>query len=410
MNYKRNMFILIILATILMSLVACSQTVNNENSNSNVNDSVQSVTNSESSDINTLAVTTKLLSEDELFSNRDKEQETNLTGATKYEVVDNTEINITKEGVYVISGTASNVTINVEAGDEEKVQLVLDNLNISNEDKECIHVESADKVFVTTSSQSNLVYSASDTENATGAIFSRDDIVFNGNGALTIDSSYNGIVGKDDVKITGGTYNITSGKNGIRANDSICIVGGTINIEAGSDGLHAENSDDDSKGYIYINSCTINITAKDDAIHATSIAQVNGGTINVTAGEGVEGTFVQINGGTFTINGVDDGINAARKSSAYTPTFEMNDGYLTINMSQGDTDGIDSNGNIIINSGTIEVNGSSTFDYDGEAIKNGGTIIINGASTDTIPNQMIGGGMRDGKNIYNTYIRRNNYD
>lgn len=398
MNYKRNMFILIILATILMSLVACSQTVNNENSNSNVNDSVQSGTNSESSDINTLAVATKLLSEDELFSNRDKEQEANLTGATKYEVVDNTEINITKEGVYVISGTASNVTINVEAGDEEKVQLVLDNLNISNEDKECIHVESADKVFVTTSSQSNLVYSASDTENATGAIFSRDDIVFNGNGALTIDSSYNGIVGKDDVKITGGTYNITSGKNGIRANDSICIVGGTINIEAGSDGLHAENSDDDSKGYIYINSCTINITAKDDAIHATSIAQVNGGTINVTAGEGVEGTFVQINGGTFTINGVDDGINAARKSSAYTPTFEMNDGYLTINMSQGDTDGIDSNGNIIINGGTIEVNGSSTFDYDGEAIKNGGTIIINGASTDTIPNQMMGGGMRDGKN------------
>ena len=398
MNYKRNMLILIILATILMSLVACSQTVNNENSNSNVNDSVQSGTNSESSDINTLAVATKLLSEDELFSNRDKEQEANLTGATKYEVVDNTDINITKEGVYVISGTASNVTINVEAGDEEKVQLVLDNLNISNEDKECIHVESADKVFVTTSSQSNLVYSTGDTENATGAIFSRDDIVFNGNGALTIDSSYNGIVGKDDVKITGGTYNITSGKNGIRANDSICVAGGTINIEAGSDGLHAENSDDDSKGYIYINSCTINITAKDDAIHATSIAQVNGGTINVTAGEGVEGTFVQINGGTFTINGVDDGINAARKSSSYTPTFEMNDGYLTINMSQGDTDGIDSNGNIIINGGTIEVNGSSTFDYDGEAVKNGGTIIINGVETDTIPNQMMGGGMNGGKN------------
>lgn len=346
----------------------------------------------------TVVSSEKIFNQDDLFTSRDLEQEADLSSATKYEVTDNNDINITKEGVYVITGTASNVTINVEVGDEEKVQLVLDNLSISNQDKECIHVENADKVFITTTTQSSLKYSVTDTENATGAIFARDDLVFNGNGTLTINSDNNGIVGKDDVKITGGTYNITATKNCVRANDSICIADGTFNLKAGSDGLHAENNDDDSKGYIYINSCSLIIDAGDDGIHAVSIVQIDGGTISINAAEAIEGTYIQINDGTITINATDDGINAAKKSSAYTPTVMINGGNIKIDMGQGDTDGVDSNGDIIINSGTIEVTGNSTFDYDGKAEHNGGTIIINGEETDTIPNQFMGGGMHGERN------------
>ena len=57
-------------------------------------------------------------------------------------------------------------------------------------------------------------------------------------------------------------------------------------------------------------------------------------------------------------------------------------------MSSGDTDGIDSNGDLYINGGTINVTGGSTFDYDGIAQYNGGTIIVNGQQIDYIPNQM----------------------
>ena len=64
---------------------------------------------------------------------------------------------------------------------------------------------------------------------------------------------------------------------------------------------------------------------------------------------------------------------------------------MTIVMDAGDTDGVDSNGNLIINGGTIDITGQSSFDYDGTAQYNGGTIIVNGQTVDAIPNQMMGG-------------------
>ena len=66
---------------------------------------------------------------------------------------------------------------------------------------------------------------------------------------------------------------------------------------------------------------------------------------------------------------------------------------LILAKSQGDTDGMDSNGNLYINGGTINITGQSPFDYDGEAKYNGGTIIVNGETTNTITSQMMGGGM-----------------
>jgi formylmethanofuran dehydrogenase subunit C len=52
---------------------------------------------------------------------------------------------------------------------------------------------------------------------------------------------------------------------------------------------------------------------------------------------------------------------------------------------------VDSNGNIVINGGTISVTGNSTFDYEGTGVINGGTVIVNGQQVSTLPNQMMGG-------------------
>ena len=65
-------------------------------------------------------------------------------------------------------------------------------------------------------------------------------------------------------------------------------------------------------------------------------------------------------------------------------------------MGQGDTDGIDSNGNLYINGGTINITANSPFDYDGTAQYNGGKLIVNGEETTTITNQMMGGQMMNG--------------
>ena len=84
-------------------------------------------------------------------------------------------------------------------------------------------------------------------------------------------------------------------------------------------------------------------------------------------------------------------------SCAYETTIEINGGNLTIKMGAGDTDGIDSNGNLYINGGTIDITANSPFDYDGESKYTGGTIIVNGEETNTITNQMMGGGMGENR-------------
>ena len=338
---------------------------------------------------------TPIYAADEQFTDRDLEQTVDLSEATYYTVTNGQDITITSAGVYVLSGEASNMTVYVEAGKDDKVQLVLDGVSVTNESFPVIYIKSADKVFITTNADNTLsvtgTFVSDGNTNTDGVIFSKSDLTLNGTATLTVSSTDNGIVGKDDLKITGGTYVITASSKAIEANDSIRIADGVLYLTAGTDGLHAENNEDASKGYIYICDGSLTITAGDDAIHATTVVQTDGGIIAITAAEGIEATYIQFNAGTISIQASDDGVNAAYKSSAYTPTLEINGGEITVSMGSGDTDGIDSNGNIIVNGGTVSVTGNSTFDYDGTAQYNGGTILVNGQQVSSIPNQMMGG-------------------
>lgn len=335
----------------------------------------------------------------ELFTTRDLKQTADTSKAQTITVADGKTINITEEGIYVIKGSAKNCTIKVAADKSAKVQLVLDGVSITNDNFPAIYVVSADKCFVTTSNKTSTLsvtgqFSADGDTNTDAVIFSKDDIVLNGVGTLNVTSSYgNGITGKDDIKITGGTYSITSAKDSIEANDSIRICGGKFTINSKKDALHCENDEDGSVGWIYISDGEFDITASSDGIQAITILQIDGGTFNVKASEGFEASYVQINGGKITISASDDGINASRKSTAITTaTVEINGGELTITMGQGDTDGIDANGNIYVNGGTVSVTGQSTFDYDGVGKLNGGTVIVNGQKVTSLPQPMMGGG------------------
>ena len=339
----------------------------------------------------------------ELFSDRDLKQTADLTDAVYYDLSDNSNITITKEGIYVISGSASNVSIIIEAGDNDKVQLVFNGATISNSSAPAVYVKNADKVFVTTVEGTTTeltvsgAFTADGETNTDAVIFSKDDLVLNGLGTLTVNSSDNGISGKDDIKITGGTINITSTSDAIEANESIAIADGTITIKTSKDALHAENDEDDSTGYIYICGGTFNISAASDAIQATTIAQIDDGNITASAVEAIEATYVQLNGGTYNLTASDDGINATSKSKSQSVKIEINGGDITVNMGQGDTDGIDSNGDLIIDGGTVNVNAQSPFDYDGQGQLNGGTVYVNGTQVTELTNQMMGGGMGGGR-------------
>ena len=393
----------ILVGTLLVGCSAEGSTNLNENSVSDTftvsqtNDLVSSSENEQT--VTPISTNTSgIIDTSDMFSTRDLTQTADTSAANKITVSDGKTIDITEEGVYVISGSAKNCTIKVNADKEAKVQLVLDGVSITNDSTPAIYVVSADKCFITTTSSDNTLtvtgsFTADGDTNTDAVIFSKDDIVLNGVGTLNITSTDNGISGKDDLKITGGTYNITSTADAIEANDSIRVSGGTFNISTSKDALHSENDDDDTQGCIYISGGNFTINASSDAIQGTTAVQIDGGTFDLTAAEGIEGTYIQINDGTINITASDDGINGAQKSKSYsTPTIEINGGNITIVMGQGDTDAIDSNGNIVINGGTIDITAQmSSFDYDGTATYNGGTIIINGSQVDSIPQSMMGG-------------------
>lgn len=225
------------------------------------------------------------------------------------------------------------------------------------------------------------------------------------NANITINSQEDGIQAEQTLTINNGTFDIktSSGaktlngkterdntqttseesKKAIKASNVI-INKGTFIIDAYEDGIH-------SNGNLTINEGTIEIKSSDDALHGDALIEINDGTLNLTASEGIEGTYIKINGGNITINAADDGINAGKKSNEYTPTIEINGGNITIQMSSGDTDAIDSNGNLYINGGTINITGNSPFDYDGEAKYTGGKLIVNGKETTELTNQFMGG-------------------
>ena len=335
-----------------------------------------------------------------VFTKRDLQQTADASDAEQITVQSGKDVDITSEGVYVITGTAENCTIRVDVDGSEKVQLVLSGVSIVNDSTPAIYVVNADKCFITTAEGTensltvNGKFTSDGNTNTDAVIFAKDDIVLNGLGTLTVDSARgNGITGKDGVRVTGGVYTISAAGHGLEANDYIAVCGGAdITLSADEDGLHAENDDDDALGWILLADGTLDISVGSDGIHANSVCQIDGGEITVKAGEGIEATYVQLNGGSVKIDAADDGVNAGWKSDAYEATVEITGGDISITVGQGDTDGIDSNGDVIISGGTVNVTAPmSAIDYDGEAVYTGGTIIINGEQVDSIPEPVMGG-------------------
>lgn len=208
--------------------------------------------------------------------------------------VDGNVITITSGGTYIISGTLTEGQLVVDA-DDEKVQLVLDNADITCSTSAAIYVKSAGKTFITLAEGSENIlmntaeFEAIDDNNIDAVIFSKDDLALNGSGTLTINSENgHGIVSKDDLKITGGTYNITAASHALSGKDSVRIAEGTFNLVSGKDGIHSENTDDSSKGYVYIAGGEFTIDSTGDGIDASNIVQIDDGTFDITAGGGVE--------------------------------------------------------------------------------------------------------------------------
>lgn len=272
-------------------------------------------------------------------------------------------VTIVTAGYYEVSGALTEGSLIVDAGKNDKVFLRLNGVSITCSDDAALRVNQADKVFLTLAAgtentvASGSAYSAAALADKTdGAIFSHDDLTINGSGALTVTAEY---------------------KHGIAANDSLRITGGALTVTAPADTIHVNDE-------LRMTGADMTLTAGDDAVHSDTSIAVLGGSLTVTdCYEGIEAPEILMEDGILTITSADDGINACgtRTADGSLPSVTINGGAITLlNPTGRDADGIDSNGNIDINGGTVYISlvgdGSNcALDYGSE---NGGVCRING--------------------------------
>lgn len=213
-------------------------------------------------------------------------------------------------------------------------------------------------------------------------------------GTLTLNAAADGIQADGDLTISGGTFHVkTNGGHttaltddsasckGFKAGKTLTVTGGTLTVDSADDALHA-NTD------VTISGGTLTLATGDDGVHADNdlVIGTKGASststprINITASyEGLEGTTVTVYSGDIDVAASDDGVNAANSTLG-----ERSDKYA-INIAGGDlyidagSDGLDSNNDINITGGKVEVYGAdamidAAIDYDGTFTLSGGTL------------------------------------
>lgn len=196
-----------------------------------------------------------------------------------------------------------------------------------------------------------------------------------------------------NITISGGELLLTasgSGGKGISCDGTFFGNGGNTTIATTGGMLVYSNG---NLNHNYTSSADrINSDYKSSAkgIKADSGVVINEGLYHITTttnnAEGIESkTDLEINGGVIFVKAYDDGINSAKD-------FKVNGGDLTVISVVGD--GLDSNGNLYINGGTIRTMGSGGMEMGLDAAtENGYAVYINGGillafgGSNTYPNK-----------------------
>ena len=300
----------------------------------------------------------------------------------------NQTVRITQAGTYLISGTLEDGQIQVEVGNQEEVNLVLNETQISSTTGAPILITQSAKTTITLMEGTQNVIShqmvMNDGEEVSkeekAAIFSQDDLMITGTGSLTVDAkTYNGIVSQDDLVIEDGNFVIESANHGLKGKDSVVIEEGTFKMTTKGDAIQSDQGADEEKGFITIRGGDFDLVAEQDGIQAQTKLVIEGGTFKIETGGGYEAGAVKettsqppfnrgasataetattpsakglkagqelvIEGGSLTINSADDALHT-------NGSLWMNGGEVTL--STGD-DGLHADETVEVNGGTVDI-------------------------------------------------------
>ena len=283
--------------------------------------------------------------------------------------------NITNTGIYHFTG---NLNGYIKVNTTLNVQIILDNVTITNDSGPCIYAENVNNLYIEIIGENTLTDSSNYNgfDEADAVIYSKDDLIIYGEGILNINGNYlDGIVSKDDLVIESGTYNINTVDDGIRGKDSVVINNGTFNIKAGGDAIKSTNDNDSEKGNILIQNGVFSINSNGDGISSENNLQIDNGSFNIITSNGAKETSsyrgmdgnsskastsskaikasndILIKNGTFDINSYDDSIHSDNRLEIDNGTFEI----------KSSDDAIHADSSVLINGGTINI----TSSYEG---------------------------------------------
>lgn len=386
---KKCLSVVLALLLVLSLLAGCGNNSTSGNNNQNVNnnsnnggtvtsgDDTNSNSNSDPVDVDFSQTDT------DMFTDRDSKTEydaskavtiklngTTATASSNSVKISDSTVTITEEATYVISGTLSDGMIVVNAPETAKLQLVFNGINITKSTSAALYIIEADKVFVTLAdgTENTLAnggtFTAIDDNNIDGAVYSKQDLTFNGSGSLTVTSpAGHGIVCKDDLVFTGGSYTVNSASHGLDANDSVRIANASFEIDAGKDVIHCENTDDTTKGFIYISSGTVNGEAEGDGIAASAYLQIESGSFDLLVGGGAENGTKASSGNYGGFMGGGHGGMIQNSTTTTTDTVSMK--------------GLKAANSILISGGTFKIDSADdSIHSDVSVTINGGTFEI----------------------------------
>lgn len=212
-------------------------------------------------------------------------------------------------------------------------------------------------------------------------------------GTITLEAAEDGIQADGDLTISGGTFAVTANGGhttaisdedasckGLKAGKTLTVSGGTFTVDSADDALHAND--------VTVSGGTLTLASGDDAVHADNdlVVGVQGSSstsnpkISITASyEGLEGTTVSVYSGDIDVVASDDGVNAANSElGEHSDKFAINIAGGDLYIDAG-SDGLDSNNDISITGGRVEVYGAdammdAAIDYDGTFTLSGGTL------------------------------------
>lgn len=320
----------------------------------------------------------------DMFSDRDTDASYDSSSA-KSVTLSNKTVTIASGGTYTVSGSIADGQIIIDASKDDKIQIVLEGVDITSESSAAIYVKQANKVFITLAegSVNKLTnrgsFTADGDTNVDGVIFSKDDLTINGRGSLQITSSDHGITAKDDLVIASGDISVKAASHAICAKDSIRICGGKFSLDSGKDGLHAENSEDTSLGYVYVSGGSFSIASDGDGLDASAKLQIDGGSFDIVTGGGAENAsgsqgndFGFGFGGYYGSQTESDTVSC--KGIKSSDALIVNGGSFTVDSAD---DAVHSNASLEVGGGSFDIRtGDDGFHADEALYISEGTILI----------------------------------